>query len=147
MITSTLLETRAEMGAPVARQSATNVVPRDAPRTAREVIDEAIRENRGWDTICRLLVVAFATAGLFTLVFGAFTENGLVSLSGAVGAALFWPALRNARSVMRTNISIRLLELTLANAKTAEEAARAIKVFFSHFKADTDVDTSTQAHR
>jgi hypothetical protein len=98
-----------------------------APRTAREVIDVAIRENRPWEWVSFGLTIGFAVVGLVVLGVGAYQGNGLVALAGSVAGALFWPALRNAVAIRRANIGIRLLEVHLAYAKTAQQAADAIR--------------------
>ena len=59
-----------------------------APRTAREVIDAAIRENRSWEWVSFGLTVAFAVVGLVVLAVGAYQGNGLVALAGTVAGAV-----------------------------------------------------------
>ena len=98
-----------------------------APRTAREVIDAAIRENRPWEWVSFGLTIGFAVVGLIVLGVGAYQGNGLVALAGTVAGALFWPALRSAIAIRRANIGIRLLELHLTYAKSAAQAAEAIR--------------------
>jgi len=98
------------------------------------VINEAIKENSRWDTICLGLVIVFAVTGVSTVIAGVILNNGLVTLSGSVAGALFWPALYYAVSIRRANIALRLLELALNGAKTAEEARQAInRAFMFHF--------------
>jgi hypothetical protein len=99
-------------------------------RTPREVIDQAIQENRWASALCYTLVIVFVLAGLGVLIGGAFAREGLVSLAGSVASILFWPALSNARAIRELNLSIRLLEIPLSRSGNAKEAADALRVVF-----------------
>ncbi len=81
------------------------------PRTAKLVIDQAIRENRGASILCYALVILFTVTGVAVLIGGALAREGLVSLAGSVASILFWPALNQARQIRELNLSIRLLEI------------------------------------
>ena len=100
------------------------------PRTAKLVIDQAIRENRGASILCYVLVILFAVTGVAVLIGGAIAREGLVSLAGSVASTLFWPALNQARQIRELNLSIRLLEIPLSNTDNAKEAADALRVVF-----------------
>jgi hypothetical protein len=100
------------------------------PRTAKLVIDQAIRENRGASILCYALVILFAFTGVAVLIGGAFAREGLVSLAGSIASMLFWPALNQARQIRELNLSIRLLEIPLSRADNAQEAADALRVVF-----------------
>lgn len=103
-------------------------------RTPRAVINEAIRENAGWDIICRWGVVVFGLTGVVTILGGLWQGSGWLSIVGAIPAALCWPAVHYARSIRRENVSLRLLELALNNVQSADEALLAInKAFAFHF--------------
>jgi hypothetical protein len=101
-----------------------------APRPVKLVIDHAIRENRRWEWLCFVMTATFAASGVGVLIAGAVTGNGLVSLAGAVAAGLFWPAFQAAERLRRANMAIRMMEIPLRNAKTADEAADAIREAF-----------------
>ena len=83
------------------------VGPASPPRTAEQVIDQAISENK----------------------FSAYLLYGF-ALAGGVASGLFWPAMNQARQIRRENIAIRLLERPLSMADTSNEAANALKDFF-----------------
>jgi len=100
------------------------------PRTAKLVIDQAIRENKWAAVLCYTLVILFAVAGLGVLIWGAFAREGLVSLAGSVASTLFWPALSQARQIRELNLCIRLLEIPLSSTDNAKEAADALRVVF-----------------
>jgi len=100
------------------------------PRTAQDVIDQAIRDNK----LNEYLLYGFATVvvlcGMLALIVGVIRGEGLVALAGGIASALFFPALRQARQIRRENIAIRLLERPLDMAETSREAAETLKAFF-----------------
>ncbi len=100
------------------------------PRTARAVIDTAIRENRLWEYLCYGLTVVFGLTGASVVVIGAVKGDGSIALSGSAAGILVWPALHYARDMRRTNLAIRLLEVSLGRAKSAREAADLIREAF-----------------
>lgn len=99
-------------------------------RNPREIIDNALSENRLGEGFCYFLVLLFAGGGVTALLVGAFRGEGVVALSGAVGAGLFWPALHYARAIRQQNINLRMLEIPLSMATTAKAAAAALQQVF-----------------
>lgn len=99
-------------------------------RTAQQVIDTAIAENRRSEFVCFLLIVGFVLFGAWVILNGVQTGNGVVTVAGSATAALFWPALRHAIRIRETNMIIRLFEIPLAAAKTSREASAAIIMVF-----------------
>jgi hypothetical protein len=102
-----------------------------AQRTAKEVIDQALRENRLGERLCYALAVVFVTVGVGVIVWGAASEQGVVAVAGSIASILFWPAMREARQIRKENIAIRLLEAPLSMAGTADAAAKALKDAFT----------------
>jgi len=98
-----------------------------APRSARDVIDQAIRENRSWERLCFAFVVGLLLAGAAILLQGIVSGEGVVVASGAAVAALFWRPLRYAIEIRAANMRIRLFELALSVAKNGKEAASLIR--------------------
>jgi hypothetical protein len=100
------------------------------PRTAEQVIDQAIGDNK----LNEYLLYGFASVlvfcGVAVLVVGAYRGEGLVALAGSISSGLFFPAMNEARKIRRENIAIRLLERPLSMAETSHEAADALKEFF-----------------
>ncbi len=104
------------------------------PRTPRLVINEAIRESAGWDQLCWWGVIAFGLAGVVTIIAGVWQGSAGMSVAGLGSEGLCWPALRYAVLMRRGNVALRLLEVALNNADTADEALRAInRAFSTHF--------------
>jgi hypothetical protein len=99
-------------------------------RTPREVIDQAIAENRFGERLLYGMAVAFAAIGLLVLVWAAVTREPVVAVAGSISSYLFWPAAKFARQTRKESIAIRLLEATLSRADTAAEAARMLGRLF-----------------
>ena len=99
-------------------------------RTAREVIDQAIHENRLWEYVCLALILAFATTGITIVVYGAVVNNWALSISGSAVSILVWPSLSRANRIWDENRRIRLLEIALSQAKSGTEAIRFIREIF-----------------
>lgn len=100
-------------------------------RSARQVIDQAIKENRFGERLLYAFAIVLVGAGVFALIAGVVTRQGVVAVAGSVSSALFWPAMREARRMRRENMAIRLLEDPLGRAETSREAADAIREAFT----------------
>jgi hypothetical protein len=100
------------------------------PRSAKEIIDQAIAENRWNERLCYLFAVVFVTSGTATLIFGLIQGNGIISWAGAVANLLYFPAMKQAREIRKENFAIRLLEVPLSASKTSKDAAEALTEFF-----------------
>ncbi len=103
-------------------------------RTAKQVIDQAIEDNKVSEYVLYAFATAFVLCGMIALIAGVVRQEGLVALAGGIGTALFFPAMHQARQIRRENIAIRLLESPLSMAETSSEtsseAAAALKEFF-----------------
>lgn len=99
-------------------------------RTAKEIIDEAISENRFGERLLYGFAIAFVSVGLSVLIWGAMTRAPMISLAGAISSGFFWPAMRSARQTRKESIAIRLLEAPLSRADTAREAAEMLHRLF-----------------
>jgi hypothetical protein len=100
------------------------------PRSAKEIIDQAIAENRLNEYLCYVFASVFVVSGTGTLIFGLVKWDGIMALVGAVANLLFFPAMKQAREIRKENIAIRLLEAPLSASKTAKDAADALTEFF-----------------
>jgi hypothetical protein len=58
-------------------------------RTVKQVIDQAIRENRWASFLCYALIILHAAVGIAVLIGGALAREGLVALAGSVASMLF----------------------------------------------------------
>src|SRR5262245_10648214 len=99
-------------------------------RTAREVIDQAIRENKVGEWLLYSFAIIFVVTGLLVLWIGISRGEVLTTASGAIVTSLFVPAMSSTRQTRKENIAIRLLEAPLSRASTAAEAAEALRRAF-----------------
>ena len=54
-----------------------------------------------------------------------------MALAGSAASVFFYPALAAARNIREDNMAIRMLEIALDKATTADEAARALSDAFT----------------
>ena len=100
------------------------------PRTARDVIDEAIRENHSGERLLYVLSGASVVVGLFVVLWATVMREGMIAVAGSLCTSLLWPAMRQARQIRKENIALRLLEAPLSKAQTATAAAEMIRRLF-----------------
>ncbi len=100
---------------------------------AKEAIDRAIRENRYAELLLYAFAAVFVIIGGSAVILGAYrttdslaTQSVVGGLFGAMCVPSFWMAFR----IRTQNLAIRLLEIPLSLAETAEEAAR---ILSNHF--------------
>jgi hypothetical protein len=106
----------------------------EGPRTAKDIIDQAINENRFGERLLYAFATVVVLVGAGAIVAGIVSRSGLVALAGAIASSLFVPAMNAARRTRRENLCIRLMEAPLSRAETATEAADALrKVFYNLF--------------
>jgi hypothetical protein len=113
---------------------------KERARTAKEIIDQAISENRINEFLLYGFAVVFVLSGMTALICGIIWEAGVVALAGGIGSGLFFPAMYLAHRIRRENIAIRLLEAPLSKAETSEEAANALREFFMAALVRTPAD-------
>ena len=101
-----------------------------AKRTAQEVIDQAIQDNRAWEWLLFALVILFPVVGIGVMLRGAYDGNGLTALAGSTASSLFWPAIAKAMKIREANQAFRAMEIALNKATTAQEAADIIARLF-----------------
>jgi hypothetical protein len=101
-------------------------------RTPKQVIDQAIRENRYAEYLCYGFAICFATVGVVGFFILVIAGQPVLTIASGIASILFWPALSNAREIRKENIANRLLEVPLGLATNEESAAKALeKVFLS----------------
>jgi len=109
-------------------------------RTAKELIDEAISENRFAERLMYCFAIVFVVSGVVMLGVAAYTGNLLSAFTGTVSSGLFWPAMTSARRTRKENIAIRLLEAPLSRADTAKDAAVMLRQLVDELLRDTNRD-------
>jgi hypothetical protein len=58
-------------------------------RTARELIHQAIRENRAGEWLCYIFAVIFVVVGVGVIIWGAAAGQGIVAVAGSIASVLF----------------------------------------------------------
>jgi len=102
-----------------------------APRTAKQVIDQLIKENRWWEWFCFLAACIFVLIGVGVILRAMLVEqSNVLTIVGGSCNLLFWPSLAHAQRIRKENQAIRLLEIPLSKAETAEAAANMIHQMF-----------------
>jgi len=98
------------------------------------VIDLAVRENRLATYLLYGFSVAFVLTGIAVIIWSMVQRQPIMAIAGVADGALFWPAVRFADKIRRSNIMLRTLEIPLSRSRTAEEAAEMLRrVFEAHF--------------
>ncbi len=100
-------------------------------RPARELIDQAIGENRFNERLLYAFAILFVVIGAFAICWSIVVNVGLATIAGSVSSILFWPAMQMARRIREQNIALRMLEVPLDRSQTAEEASRLLRDFFA----------------
>jgi hypothetical protein len=102
-----------------------------APRTAKQVIDQLIKENRWWEWLCFIAACTFLAIGVAVIIRAMLTEQAdVLTIVGGACTSLIWPSLAHARQIRKENQALRLLEIPLSKAETAEKAADMIREMF-----------------
>ena len=102
-----------------------------APRTAKQVIDQLIKENRWWEWFCFISVCVFLLVGVAVIVRAMLVnQSDVLTIVGGARNLHIWPALVHARRIRKENQAMRLLEIPLSEAETADKAADMIRRVF-----------------
>ena len=100
------------------------------PLKVREIIEHAIKENRSREKLLVGFAVLFVVLGTAVLAWG-LVHDSLIAFAGVAESVLFVPAVLLVRRINQENTALRMLEIPLRKAKTAEEASRVLTRFFS----------------
>jgi hypothetical protein len=105
-------------------------------RSAYDVIDSTIRENRPNEYILYAFAGLFVILGTGAFIFSLWSHQWTLSIGAALESGLFYPAMREVHKIRSENQKIRLLEIPLNNASTANEAAASLhEVFKQEFES------------
>jgi hypothetical protein len=92
-------------------------------RTPRQVIDQAVKENRLGERLLYGMAIGFAGIGGVLLIWAAANHSPTMAVVGCLSEILVWPSVESARKTRRESVAIRLLEAPLSRADTAREAS------------------------
>jgi hypothetical protein len=99
-------------------------------RSAYDVINAALGENRPNEYILYGFAILFVILGTGAFVFSMLSHQWTLSIGAALESGLFYPAMRQVDKIRHENQKIRMLEIPLGNAKTADEAAASLNEAF-----------------
>ena len=117
-------------------------------RSAQEVIDQLIRENRPNEYMHYAFAILFVSLGTGAFIYSIVTGHWALSIGSALETGLFYPAMNVIQRIRRENQKIRLLELALTDAHTEADAVAAIqRVFLEEFSDTRSTDVRTKTHR
>ena len=98
------------------------------------MIDAAIDENRPNEYLLYVFAIASFLLGALVILWSLYRNEPVVTIAGAIESALFAPAVYFIRQIRRENMKLRMLELPLSSATSADDAAEAIiKLFAAEF--------------
>lgn len=101
---------------------------KSAERSAKDVIDAAVIEGARWERTCFAFVLCAGLLAFGVMIAGAVLRDGLVALGGGVGGSgMVASLLAYTNAVRRDKVRVRLYEIALAKATTAEEAAKILR--------------------
>jgi len=107
-------------------------------RTAREIINQAIAENRVPEFMLYGYAYLFVFTGEALIALAIYDRSSVVAIAGVALNGLAWPAYRATRAIRAENLMLRMLEVPLMKARTADEAATMLtEMFESRFKHPT----------
>lgn len=105
------------------------------PRSAGEIIDLALRENEKAERAFIWISIGMAIVGLTLLILSGFFKSGPLAFSGFSASSLCGYSLRLLWKIRTERYALRLTELLLEKATSAEEAARVLsKIVETVFK-------------
>jgi hypothetical protein len=94
-----------------------------------DIISQAISENRRAEWLLYGFATLFVLVGLSLIICGIVKDTVLV-WAGVAESVLFVPAVLLARRTREQNMAVRLLEIPLRKARSADEAAKVLTRFF-----------------
>lgn len=110
--------------------------PPVTPRSAGEIIDLALRENAKAEYVFMWISGSMAVVGLGLLLWSALARNGILAISGISASSICAYGMRSLWRIRTSRYALRLAELLLEKAATADEAANVlIKVVDTVFKS------------
>lgn len=98
--------------------------------TVQDVINRAIRENRTAEILLYCFTVLFVVVGAVVIIWSLIRNSPATGAVGVASSVLFVPGITNARRIRKENLMIRLMEVPLTRAETADDAARIVTLLF-----------------
>jgi hypothetical protein len=92
----------------------------------------AISENRPSEVLLYSFASIFVVIGVFVIIWSLTHSSPFEGIVGVASSLLFFPAMRSATQIRKENLLIRLMEVPLTRAETADEAAKILTEMFRH---------------
>jgi hypothetical protein len=99
-------------------------------RTAKQVIDQAIADNKKAEWLLYGFSITFIALGVGLILWGSLHGDKVFAFIGTLAGTLFWPAMKYAGQIRRESIAIRLLEAPLSKAETEMAACEMLQKLF-----------------
>ena len=99
-------------------------------RTVTDVISQAIDENRRPEYLLYAFACVFVLTGELLIGWSIYARLPLTSAIGVVLNGLAWPAYGATKKLRAENLMLRMLEIPLSKAQTADEAAKMLTESF-----------------
>jgi hypothetical protein len=111
-------------------------------RTPCDIINQAISENRVPEYLLYGFACLFVLTGELLIGMAIYHKSPLESVAGVALNGLAWPAYHLTRAIRSENLMLRMLEVPLMKARTADEAAKMLSdMFEAHFKRTASKDS------
>jgi hypothetical protein len=111
-------------------------------RTTKDVIDQAIDENKATERLYASLTLLLTLTGAVSLLWAVKHDRPMFALGAILIIALSYFPLHVIRKTRRENLAIRLLEVPLNRANSASDAALAVSIFLQPL-AEHEVEART----
>lgn len=85
------------------------------PRSAQQVINAAIEENRSNEYLLDVFAILAFLFGAIIILWSVYQNQPIATVAGTAESALFAPAVYFIRQIRRENMKLRLLELPLSS--------------------------------
>ncbi len=101
-------------------------------RTSKDVIDQAIRDNRVPEAILYGFACVFVLSSMTLIGLFVWIRMPLAAVSAVALGGLAWLTVRMTQGLRQQNRMLRMLEVPLMKAGTAEEAAEMLTTAFGN---------------
>ena len=116
-------------------------------RTEREVIDQAIAENRVPEYLLYAFACLFVLTGEALIGVSLYNRSSVAAIAGVALNGLAWPAYYATRAIREVNMMLRMLEVPLSKARTADEAASMLTETFGNLFRNRQSKSSSAIRR
>ena len=106
-----------------------------AARSAKAVIDQAIKENQVPAYLCYGFATAIALCGVAVVIWGITNDRGTAIICGMISTTLFILSIKTVDRLRTQNILLRVLERRIESAKTEKQLSDILVEFAEYFRS------------